>query len=62
MSSLVEISLQRIVSLQRHFLWGGGLEGNKLAWVKWEKICTTKEAGGLGIKFLWLFDVALLSK
>jgi hypothetical protein len=36
------------LSIQRSFLWGGGLEGNKMCWVSWDRICQPKEKGGLG--------------
>lgn len=43
---------------------GGGVEKEKrkIAWVSWDKICMTKEEGGLGIKNLNLFNLALLGK
>ncbi|CAJ2678610.1 unnamed protein product [Trifolium pratense] len=48
--------------VQRNFLWGGGLEDKKLCWVKWDQVCRAKEQGGLGVKNLELFNIALLSK
>ncbi|GAU27711.1 hypothetical protein TSUD_126570 [Trifolium subterraneum] len=53
--------LKVLVSIQRNFLWGGGLEG-KICWVKWDTICLPKDRGGLGIKNLDLFNLSLLSK
>ncbi|PNX99941.1 cysteine-rich receptor-like protein kinase, partial [Trifolium pratense] len=52
-------SLERI---QRNFFWGGGLEERKLCWIKWEQVCLPKEKGGLGVKNLEFFNLALLSK
>ncbi|PNX71762.1 cysteine-rich receptor-like protein kinase, partial [Trifolium pratense] len=54
--------LKQLVRIQRNFLWGGGSDDKKLCWVKWDQICLPKEEGGLGIKNLELFNVALLSK
>jgi hypothetical protein len=54
--------LQQLVRLQRNFLWGGGGDGKKLCWVKWNQICSPKDKGGLGVKNLELFNMALLSK
>jgi hypothetical protein len=54
--------LKEMVSIQRNFLWGGGMEGNKMCWVSWDRICQPKEKGGLGIKNMELFDSSLLCK
>ncbi|MCI07485.1 LINE-1 reverse transcriptase like, partial [Trifolium medium] len=54
--------LKQLVRIQRNFLWGGGVEDKKLCWVKWDQICLPKEQGGLGVKNLELFNLALLSK
>jgi hypothetical protein len=53
---------KRMVSLQRNFLWGGGLEVKKMCWVSWDRICQPKEKGGLGIKNMELFNSSLLCK
>lgn len=45
-----------------HFLWGVSKGGIKVIWVKWEDVCESKSAGGLGVKDLRLVNVALLSK
>jgi hypothetical protein len=54
--------LQQLVRLQRNFLWGGGAADKRLCWVKWDQVCLPKEQGGLGVKNLELFNMALLSK
>ncbi|KHN06884.1 hypothetical protein glysoja_048271, partial [Glycine soja] len=36
----------KLVRLQRRFLWGGGLDQNKIAWVSWKSVCLPKEKGG----------------
>ncbi|GAU30676.1 hypothetical protein TSUD_39000 [Trifolium subterraneum] len=54
--------LNQLVSIQRNFLWGGGMEEKKLCWVKWDHICLPRDVGGLGVKNLKLFNIALLSK
>jgi len=48
--------------LQRDFLWGWGYEGRKVAWASWKKVCEPREAGGLGIIDLRVFNLALLGK
>ncbi|XP_045810964.1 uncharacterized protein LOC123905409 [Trifolium pratense] len=54
--------LKSIEKIQRNFLWGGGADERKVCWVKWDQICLPKEKGGLGVKNLELFNLALLSK
>jgi len=53
--------LQEIVKIQRSFLWGGVEENKKICWLSWNNVCKTKE-GGLGIKNVEEFNLALLSK
>lgn len=54
--------IKEFIKLQRNFLWGGGVDDKKLAWISWHDICKEKEAGGLGVKDLELFNMALLGK
>jgi len=54
--------VDRLVKLQRWFLWGVGVEQKKIAWISWESICLSKEKGGLGIRDLNKFNGALLGK
>ena len=54
--------MDKLVSIQRRFLWGGGLEQNKIAWIKWETVCLPKDKGDLGIKDINTFNLALLGK
>ncbi|KAH1262193.1 putative ribonuclease H protein [Glycine max] len=54
--------LKRLISIQRNFLWGGGAEGKKIAWVAWDHICVPRKQGGLGIKAIKDFNRALLIK
>jgi len=54
--------LKKIVNLQRNFLSGWGSKGRKIAWVAWDKVCNSKDAGGLGIINVRSFNLALLGK
>lgn len=54
--------LNELIRLQRAFLWGGDEAHRKIAWVSWKTICLPKSQGGLGIKNLEAFNIALLSK
>jgi hypothetical protein len=51
-----------LVRIQRNFLWGGGSNDKKICWVNWDHICLPTDKGGLGVKNLELFNIALLSK
>ena len=54
--------VDKLLKLQHRFLWGGGPEQNKIAWIKWEVVCLPKEKGGLGLKDINRFNLALLGK
>ena len=54
--------VHRLVALQRNFLWGGDHDHKKIPWVKWEVVCLPKAKGGLGIKDISKFNIALLGK
>ena len=51
-----------IISVQRRFLWGWGKETRPISWVRWKYLCKPKEEGGLGIRDIRKFNVALLAK
>ena len=52
----------KLISLQLRFIWGGGPDKNNIAWIKWETACLPKEKGGLGMKDINTFNLALLGK
>ena len=52
----------KLVRIQRRFLWGGDQDQVKIAWVKWDTVCLPKEVGGLGIKDINYFNLSLLGK
>ena len=54
--------VDKLVRIQRRFLWGRGPDQNKIAWINWETVCLLKEKGGLSIKDINNFTMALLGK
>ncbi|GKV27047.1 hypothetical protein SLEP1_g36255 [Rubroshorea leprosula] len=54
--------LYSLNKIRRGFLWGGGEELKKANWVKWERVCNQKKYGGLGVRDLRKFNLALMGK
>ena len=52
----------RIARLQKNFFWVGLRDEPKFHLVKWAIVCASLSSGGLGIKNLIIFNVALLGK
>ncbi|GKV46945.1 hypothetical protein SLEP1_g53902 [Rubroshorea leprosula] len=61
-SPTVEFQMEKGLSIQRDFLWGGAELKRKIPWVKWEYVCYSKEKGGLGVSDLSIRNWALLGK
>jgi len=53
---------EKLVKIQRNFLWGWGADGRKIAWASWNLACKPREFGGLGIIDPKLFNLTLLGK
>ena len=53
---------QHLNSLIRKFWWGSQKGKRKSCWVAWEKITQPKYMGGLGFRYLEIFNLALLAK
>lgn len=53
---------KQLISLFSQFLWGGKEGVRMVAWVGWDKLCNPVEEGGLGVRDLGLFNVALRAK
>ena len=51
-----------LTSMVRQFWWGQVKEEKKLAWMSWDKMCLSKEKGGMGFTDLKTFNLALLAK
>ncbi|GKV02337.1 hypothetical protein SLEP1_g14790 [Rubroshorea leprosula] len=55
-------TIHSLDKIRRGFLWGGAAGEKKINWVKWEHVCKDKKQGGLGVKDLRKFNIALLGK
>lgn len=44
------------------FFGGNSAAKRKIVWIKWEKLCVSKEHGGLGFKSFKEFNVSLIFK
>lgn len=56
------ITLNKIDTCLKKFLWNASNNSNKKSPIKWEKVCTPKEFGGLGIRNLKLLNQAFIIK
>ncbi|KHN31029.1 Putative ribonuclease H protein, partial [Glycine soja] len=54
--------VDRLVKIQRRFMWGGAADQAKIPWISWEVVCLPKEKEGLGIEDINNFNLALLGK
>ncbi|XP_022041315.1 uncharacterized protein LOC110943892 [Helianthus annuus] len=54
--------IDKIESMMKKILWAGSSNGNKVYWVAWETVCTTKKDGGLGVSRLKDVNAALIAK
>ena len=44
--------VNQVMKICRNYLWGGSDTYKKIPYVAWDKICTPKKHGGLGVKNL----------
>lgn len=53
---------KEFIKIQLDSLWGWGYDRRKITWVSWKIVCKSRDSGGLGIKDIECFNVALLGK
>ncbi|XP_058732569.1 uncharacterized protein LOC131604096 [Vicia villosa] len=54
--------LKEITKVQSNFLWGGGGDRKKIHWVSWRNSCFPTDRGGIGLRRIRDFNLALLQK
>ncbi|GKB40902.1 putative RNA-directed DNA polymerase, eukaryota, reverse transcriptase zinc-binding domain protein [Tanacetum coccineum] len=54
--------IQKLESIRRRFFWGGNSEDEKISWIAWKKVISTRKYGGLGIGSLMESNQSLLAK
>ena len=54
--------ISSIESLLNKVFWGGSEDCRKITWIGWKTLCSKKEHGGLGVRKLKEFNIALLGK
>ncbi|XP_074298290.1 uncharacterized protein LOC141629139 [Silene latifolia] len=54
--------IQRVEATCRNFLWDGGTEYRRAPLVAWDKVCRTKEEGGLGLQDMEMWNKALVGR
>jgi len=62
MPSVPSVVLKKIVKIQRDFLWDWKFDWRKIAWASREKVCESRDVGGLGIIDIKVFNTTLLGK
>ena len=60
--SLPKTSLDKLDRVSRDFFWGSSTEQRKQHLVSWQRVCTPKVEGGLGIRTAREMNMALISK
>ncbi|XVF12875.1 hypothetical protein REPUB_Repub08aG0157600 [Reevesia pubescens] len=62
-SSLLPTSVcKRLDQINRNFLWGGSAEATGNHLVSWDRVCTKKDRGGLGLRKARNYNLAMLAK
>jgi hypothetical protein len=52
----------QIEGMISRFWWGSNVDKRNIYWVSWKKTCKQKKLGGMGLRDLYSFNIALLAK
>lgn len=56
-------TVSTLTSVMADFLWNSSEDKRKIHWLSWEKLCLSKDHGGLGMKeIIRCFNQVLLGK
>ena len=44
------------------YWWGQTRNEKKIHWIKWEKLCKSKEKGGMGFRVIHALNLVMLAK
>ncbi|GKD33697.1 putative RNA-directed DNA polymerase, eukaryota, reverse transcriptase zinc-binding domain protein [Tanacetum coccineum] len=59
---IVENVINTLERVRKNFFWGGGKDTRKMAWIKWDKVLSKFELGGLNVGSLKASNLGLLGK
>ncbi|XP_074266226.1 uncharacterized protein LOC141588696 [Silene latifolia] len=54
--------IKRIEAICRTFFWEGGVEYQRAPLVAWHNVCCSKQEGGLGVKQVGVWNIAIVGK
>ncbi|XP_056844909.1 uncharacterized mitochondrial protein AtMg00310-like [Raphanus sativus] len=54
--------INEITTSMRNFWWSGQKDKQKIPWISWKKVTASKREGGLGIRDMEMFNLALVAK
>lgn len=54
--------IQKVSSICKSYLWHGCADSGRPGYIAWDKVCTPKKAGGLGLRHPNLWNIAAIAK
>lgn len=60
---LIPVEVCNVIQRQMNRYWWDNENNYKgVHWMAWDRLCSVKEAGGLGFKNLYQFNIVMLAK